>query len=201
MGTNTRQDRASPAAGVEQIEAGLSLINWSGLASRGPGDHLLTPNDAHDFETLARGRHNQFGRVLSWAVFAIGCEYVIKGACLVRGLLKSNPKEVLRPPSWDEDLEAWARAVLKRDSCVMVSASSTGTLSGLPLKKLLSGVPGEKQHRAALELLRDSMRNRDAHQYIRDVRAAHFQAVPRLFVPALNAIIQAAGVDKFTAQH
>jgi hypothetical protein len=181
------------ADGHEQIKAGLALIVWSGLAARDPCNGLLTAPHDEEFEMLAKERHEQYGRVLSWAVFAIGCEYIVKGACLVRGLSQTQHKEVLRPPRWDEDLGQWSRAVLGRDPSVRVSATYSGTLAELPLKKLLANVSGEEQHRAAFELLRDSMRNRDAHQYVPNVRAAHFQAVPRLFIPALNAVIQSVG--------
>jgi hypothetical protein len=181
------------ADGHEQIDAGLALIVWSGLAARDPCNGLLTAPHDEEFEMLAKERHEQYGRVLSWAVFAIGCEYILKEACLVRGLRKTKYKEVLRPPRWDEDLGQWSCAVLRRDSSVCVTATNSGTLAELPLKKLLANVPQQEQHQAAFELLRDSMRNRDAHQYVPNVRAAHFQAVPRLFIPALNAVIQSLG--------
>jgi hypothetical protein len=182
--------------GQEQIRAGLALIEWSGLAKLGQDNRLIASRVDHEFENLATGRHPQFGRVLSWAVFAIGCEYVLKGACLARNLISAGPKDVLRPPRWDEDLDSWSAAVLKRDSSVLVKATNTGTLAGLPLVKLLGRGPEARQHRAAVELLRDSMRNRDAHQYVPNVRAAHFQAVPRLFVPALNAVLDATMTAK-----
>jgi hypothetical protein len=179
-------------SGQEQIQAGLALIEWSGLARLGPDNRLMASPVDHEFENLATGRHPQFGRVLSWAVFAIGCEYVLKGGCLARNLTSADPKDVLRPPRWNEDIDAWSAAVLKRDSSVLVKTTNTGTLAGLPLVKLLGRGPEARQHRAAVELLRDSMRNRDAHQYVPNVRAAHFQAVPRLFVPALNAVLDVA---------
>ena len=176
--------------GREQIKAGLALINWSGLAVWSVRDGCLRATDFNEFEKLAQERHDQFGRVLSWVIFSVGCEYVVKGACLVRKLISPKNKDVLRPPKWDEDLQTWSNAIIKRDSSVLEPVSTTNTLGQLPLAKLLDDLPEGKKHRAAFQLLRDSMRNRDAHQYVRNVRAAHFHAVPRLFVPALNAVIQ-----------
>ena len=179
----------SRADGWNQIRAGLALIEWSNLASWDKNTGKLSASAQPAFEAVAVKRHQQFGRVISWIVFAVGCEYVLKGVCLVRGLLQPKLKKVLRPPHPDDDLANWIHQALGNSDSVREEVSITGQLKQLPLDKLVSGLPERDLAMAAFELLRESIRNRDAHQYVRDVRAAHFKAVPRLLVPALNAVL------------
>jgi hypothetical protein len=50
--------------------------------------------------------------------------------------------------------------------------------------------------RAAFELLRDSIRNRDLHSFALNVRAANFPAVERLLIPALNILMRSLDSEK-----
>jgi hypothetical protein len=177
--------------GWKQIEAGLALVDWSGLAKVQGSDLALAANESDDrFERLAESRHAEYGRVLSWVVFSVGCEYILKGACQVRGLGKRSQKKVLDVPPWDANLDVWAKAAIKMESAALKTITTNGTLGSLPLAKMFSGVPGGDVHRASIELLRQTIRNRDAHQYVKNQRAAHFPAVSRMFVPALNALLE-----------
>ena len=176
--------------GWQQVRAGLALIECSKLASWQESDASLVAATASTVERMVAKTHSEFGRVISWVVFSVGCEYVLKGACLVRGFITTTSKRVLRAPTSGEDLATWVKHALAGDNSVLEPVVTTGTFGELPILKLVSGSPQCDLAAAAFHLLRESMRNRDAHQYVQNVRAAHFQAVPNLFVPALNVVLR-----------
>jgi len=79
-----------------------------------------------------------------------------------------------------------------------------GTLAGLtrnnsktkvaaPITRLCSkaGAKAEEEQLliAAYELLRTTIRNRDAHAYVPNVRASHFLLVPELFSRCFNLLV------------
>jgi hypothetical protein len=175
--------------GWGQVRAGLALIQSSRLASWDEHRFKLVPADALNFEAATKQIHNEYGRVISWITFSVGIEYLLKGICLLRGLIEGTKKPVLRPPLPHEDAQSWVRLVCDNQEAAKETAISFGTLGNVPLRKLVRDLPERDLAWAALELLRQSIRNRDAHQYARGVRAAHFRAVPDLFVPALNALL------------
>lgn len=179
--------------GWAQIRAGVSLIHWSGIAHWDQNGTTLVPAASDDFELGAARRHTEFGRLICWLIFSAGSEYVLKGACLLKGLNINKQKRVLRPPSMG-NLAVWAKAVAANDPSVYEDVNSLGTLGDLPLRTLLKDLPAENELWASVELLRQTVRNRDAHQYVQNVRASHFHLVPTLFVPALNAVL--ASLDK-----
>lgn len=80
---------------------------------------------------------------------------------------------------------------MAQDPCVRVCDVSLGTLRQVPVEGILP--PGQDRElvSASLKLLASTIRNRDAHRYAPDVRAGHFKAVPRLFVPAFNILLAA----------
>jgi hypothetical protein len=175
--------------GWEQIRAGLALIQWSGLATWDDARCTLDPADPQIFERSAGEVHSEFGRVISWIVFSVGTEYLVKGICLLRGLIQVRERPVLRPPFPSEDIQSWVRLVCNKQQAAYESVISFGTLGDMPLEKLVKDLPERDLAWAALELLRQSIRNRDAHRYMRNVRAAHFRAVRELLVPASNALL------------
>lgn len=187
--------------GWEQVRAGLALIECSKLAKWQPSSAALAPADGPAFENAATSMHSEFGRVMAWILFSVGCEYVLKGACLVHNLITPQSKAVLRPPKSGEDLATWVHDALVRSSSVLEQVPTTGMLGTLPIKKLVRASAQPKLARAAFDLLRDGMRNRDAHQYVKNVRAAHFKAVPKLFVPALNEVLGSLDQQRLRSEY
>jgi hypothetical protein len=182
--------------GWEQVRAGLALIQSSRLAQWDPARCALVAAEPQDFEAAASKVHPEFGRVIMWIAFSVGAEYLIKGTCLVRDLLHGKAVRALRPPLQSQDVKAWAEMVRVNNPAVFENVVRFGTLKSVPFAKLLKGLPDREVASAGLKLLRDSIRNRDAHQYVRNVRSAHFRAVPDLFVPALNALLLSLGPDE-----
>ena len=109
--------------GWQQVRAGLALIKWSGLADWESSNARLTPKNETAFENVANERDVDFGRVISWVVFAVGCEYFLKGVCSIRGLAANKqPKIVLRPPK-PLEMPQWINHALTKHASVMESVS------------------------------------------------------------------------------
>lgn len=186
--------------GWQQVRAGLALIELSHLASWRGSDARLVAASADRFEQTAATTHIEFGRVMSWVLFSVGCEYVLKGACLVRELMGTGSKFVLRSPASEDDLVGWVAAALDSHASVQEEVVTTGTLVKLPIAKLVAGSPEKDLAMAAFKLLRD-MRNRDAHHYAQNVRALQFQAVPKLLVPLLNVALRSLDQARLCATY
>ena len=183
--------------GWEQIRAGAGLIVWSKLAKWDTASLRFGAAAEEEFEVSASGHkevHPEFGRLICWIVFGVGSEYLAKGVCLLNGKDPSNGKNVLRPPFQGENIGEWVQMALNRnqDSAILETITTFGDLN--KINKLLrtilkpAGEEGDFVY-AGIDLLRDSIRNRDAHQYARNVRAFHFHVVHDLFVPALNILL------------
>ena len=185
--------RATTEDGWRQVRAGASLINWSRLAVFDSKSASFCAADEGNFEFEGEGHRavsKEYGRLICWVSFSVGSEYLAKGVCLLKGRLPTKSVNVFRPPEWNEDLDEWARMVNENDPSIKSEDSSLGTLNDVQVGTI-DGL-GDKRAlvAAALKLLGSTIRNRDAHRYQPDVRAGHFQAVPRVFVPAFNALLQ-----------
>ncbi len=68
-----------------------------------------------------------------------------------------------------------------------------GKLNDVYLKNLLTKAEVNEHEgqllRAAYKLLAGTIRNRDAHAYVKDVRGDHFHLVKELFVPCFNIMV------------
>lgn len=179
-----------------QFRAGLALIQKSGLARWDTTTCQFAPSDAAEFERTASAHDCEHGRVMLWIVFAAGTEYLLKAACLKRGFLKAHKKSVLRPPAQNEDLAGWVRRVLQDPSTVRESVTDLGTLKGVRFDQLVAGHSNEKLARAGFALFQQSIRNRDSHHYVSNVRAGHFHVVEKLFVPAVNAALESMNLNE-----
>lgn len=178
--------------GWNQVKAGIALISWSRLASFDSEQNTLVAANEQEFEFGPghKNVHHAYGRVICWIVFSIGGEYLAKGACLLAGITTPESATVIRGPEWDEATEAWSDLVLADDPKTKVADTNLGTLGKLPIKKIAALGPDRQMVSATMKYLASAIRNRDAHRYAPNVRAAHFRDVPRLFVPAFNALLR-----------
>ncbi len=191
-----------------QLTAALALLESSRL--------VLWATDALTFRPVERDKfkagwrkdvHPIFGRLICWIAFSAGAELLAKGVCLSRGIDLRNPRDVPIYPQGD--LDAWAHAFLRNQKAGgTVTVSDFGTLgeliSGKPSKDGRAARPSPlkalcRMHRAspqvqervlaAYTLLARSIRNRDAHVYVPNVRDQHFSLVPTLFTGIFNLLI------------
>lgn len=177
--------------GWEQIRAGVSLIQWSRLATWERSKCVLRASSEARFESLVIRRHRQFGRVISWITFAAGTEYFLKGARIVKGLktATSTQKRILRPPAPSEDVLQWVTMAADGNALVFEDVTPSLPLGKRPISKVLNGLPNPSRALMALDMFTQSIRNRDAHRYCQNVRPAHFHVIPQLLVPTLNDVL------------
>lgn len=144
-----------------------------------------------------------FGRLLCWINFSAGAEMLAKGLCLLHKVEIRSPQTVPAYPN--DNLATWATAYLKDwKSGGTMSGVNYGTLRHLvdqidPRTKLPPGLPrlfdevnATQSERdlllAAYGLLASTIRNRDAHAYVPNVRDYHFPLVGQLFAGCFNLL-------------
>lgn len=191
--------------GWKQVHAGLSLILWSRLASWNTQKLALVEAQEEIFESLAGHLevHKRFGRLICWICFSTGSEYLAKGICLLNNIDIQDKSQKrrgnIRPPFYEEDIHDWITLVLAdAESVKDKPAQQFLTLGKLPLKQLGETAEEKALISASFKLLSGSIRNRDAHCYAQDVRAFHFNAIERLFVPALNILLRSLDKSKLS---
>ena len=182
-------------------QAGLSLIDWSHLAFWN-GDHFEA-STRYAFEDHHRKVHEQFGRLICWLQFSVGAEYLAKGFCLVHEIPIVDPskpkKKILKAPI-ESNLDSWITAALEKkaemDDSEIIGAfnrllNPDSPRSGLLMKACTSSSmdsPDIDRVLVAYIFLIQTIRNRDAHFYAKNIREEQFYLVPELFVPCFNAI-------------
>jgi hypothetical protein len=194
-----RFDHAREEDGWRQVRAAVSLIAWSRLARFDAQQLVFHAAEEHAFEFGLEGHpgvHHEFGRLICWIAFSVGGEYLSKGTCLLKGCDLTTTVAAIRPPSWDEDLRVWAQLVNSRDPRVQVADTSLGTLGQAPVNRILPHGPDREFVSAAVRFLASTIRNRDAHRYAPNARAAHFRAVPLVLVPAFNILLGTLDQDE-----
>ena len=178
--------------GWRQIRAGLTLVTWSKLAFWSVRDLVVIPAKEDDFESACAAVHPDFGRLICWIAFGVGSEYLVRGVFMLKGHDPTSKREIVRPPAEDEDITDWVMAVKSNCKSVKEPEDVSGMNFGsdLPWSRILEAGPDLDLVSASTKLLAVKIRNRDAHRYTESVRAFHFHAVERLFVPALNIVLR-----------
>jgi hypothetical protein len=137
--------------------------------------------------------------LICWIHFSTGAEFLAKGVCLLNKIdvRDGQQKEVPAYPPVGTDLNAWAKSLLV-SGATTAKVTFFGTLNRLVKDagdgKLqdLCGKPLSEQDcdlvRAAFLLLKQSIRNRDAHAFVPYQRQNHFWLVSELFVKSFNIL-------------
>jgi hypothetical protein len=184
-----------------QVTAALALLDRSLLVKWSAFEMRFTPVSRETFEKSWRQIHPAFGRLMCWMLFSAGAELLAKGACLCAGLDFRRNRQVPSYP--DGQLETWSRDFLSNWATIgTVELPQYGTLGSLiydqnnrpPLLRQLCNVRGVASSDAELllaayTLLAKSIRNRDAHAYVPNVRDQHLSLVPELFVNCFNLLV------------
>jgi hypothetical protein len=154
---------------------------------------------------VAEARHDVhpvFGRLICWLTFSAGAEYLGKGLCLAHGIQFWNdarPAKICELP--EGSINDWLKKTKGRPK--RKEERSFGTIGGLtweekgnpsPLEQLARKFHAQPEEThlllGAYTVLGSTIRNRDAHAYVPNVRASHFWLVDDLFMPALNLLIE-----------
>lgn len=185
--------------GKLQATAGAVLLHRSRLLRWNSTSAEFIPVHRETFEYSWRmDMDPAFGRLMCWIQFSAGAEFWLKGLCLLHGIDIRKEIEVANYPAGD--IENWARRYnqnWKMDGTIKIA--SYGTLGSLTwrdgnepsyLDRLMtSGNAAQMERelvRAAVHLLGRSIRNRDAHGYVPNVRDSHYNLIPELFARCFN---------------
>jgi len=184
---------------ILQMIASLALLKHSRLVQWERDAVEFSCVDRATFERAWQDVDPVFGRLICWINFSAGAEFLAKGVCLLHQLDMRSTEETPAYP--ENDLDTWADQYCK-NSAKKVTVTNFGSLGSLirvnqgkylgKLKDLCTKVKAtpqeEKKLLAAYDLLR-SIRNRDAHAYVPNVRDSHFWLVPKLFSGCFNLLV------------
>lgn len=205
--------------GILQIAAGIALLRKSNLVVWDEKTLRFTTGVESEFEQDAAHEDRLFGRLFKWMQFSAGYEFLLKGCLLLDGNNFLGKKDVLAIPKLDEVTSPDWLVSVKTHSARKEEVASFGTLGTLTHR------PNNGRHNSLLEkfldhrmrntcvcqtdcdrvfavseLLRDAIRNRDAHAYVPNVRKQGHQLV-HLFVPALNTLLEFIADDSLLSSH
>ena len=185
-----------------QVTSAISLLEFSRLVKWDQNSAQFTPEDRGTFESSWRNNVSPvFGRLICWINFSAGAEFLAKGVCLLNGIDVRRVCSIPANPT--SNLTEWVNEYFKNpngnekttnfgDLGAFVSLKDKNN-NGKFLKKLCetrrANPQDEKFLLVAYDFLRQTIRNRDAHAYIPNVRNANFDLVPKLFVNSFNLLL------------
>jgi hypothetical protein len=158
--------------GKLQVIAAMRLFRFSRLIQLSAGSSLFSAVSYESFESGCKEIDPACGRLICWISFSAGAEILAKGVCLLRDVEVRTGKQ---------------------------GATDFGTLGDLIGKNGKKGKLGhladavqanDQQQQLVMRAYKElaAIRNRDAHAYIPNVRANHFEAVSTTFVPCFNLL-------------
>lgn len=193
-----------PGQGVTQFSAGASLVVSSGLLQWNYTKREFSATKPGDFQLHWSKFDKIYGRAAMWNIFSTGAELMLKGFLMEGNRLTAEPKKVLTYPIRNKNLDNWALETLKTpyQKRKTQTAYGYGTIAAALTKyreiygidtvsklgKLTSG-EFEVFVAASYELLRDSIRNRDTHAYVPNVRATHEWLANGMFLKTFNILL------------
>lgn len=180
-----------------QVIAAASLLDFSRLVRWDPEADEFAPVSRDMFESSWRSDIDPvFGRLICWICFSTGAEFLAKGVCLLHGLEIRSSQPVPLHPGGDTELHIWAKQFLQNSAAAgTVPSTNFGTLKNVSsaLTRLCRKVGATEEQRdmlcAAYKLLATTIRNRDAHAYVPNVRDQDFSVVPTLFAECFNSLV------------
>ncbi len=176
--------------GVRQLAAAIALMCSSKMVELDRDSRTFKPVPELAFEAEAAKQHPAFGRVMLWILFSTGAEYLLKASLIFSGLLELRTKQKLGIPlkgtPWTSE---WLQSVPASDVANFYTMGQVRS----QLAQLLARLPDVSQDdktrvQHTYDLLRDAIRNRDAHAYVKGVRAAHFHVL-ETFCSAFNTLL------------
>ena len=184
-----------------QLTAGASLLEQSRLIEWNEQSHEFTAVPRDVFEFCCRKEFDPvFGRLSCWIKFSAGAEMFLKGAIILHGINIRKNQDIPRHPT--SNMDEWA-AQFRKDWRLygIMEITNYGTLGGLlyhkkqqppPIEIFFSKAIKDKKDQdivySSFNLLMRSIRNRDIHAYVPNVRDDHNYLVPELFCRSLNII-------------
>lgn len=174
------------------------LVEWSSAAA----EFRPVMREAFEFSC----RHDVdpvFGRLICWITFSAGAEFLLKGICLIKEIEIRSEDDVPSYPTGE--IDKWLPSFRKDwKSHGIMKATNFGTIGKLiyeksengnfsPLTRLCNKVNATIDQKdlvfSTYTLLGKTIRNRDAHAYVPNVRDSHHPLVPELFSKCFNLLV------------
>ncbi len=181
------------------LHAGIELLTRSRLVNWDKAAHRFVAPDVNPLAEFSK--NGPFGRLMSWILFSVGAEYILKAVCKENDIASPIEKALGIEYPESGDIAEWARRVSARSSGDTVSGAITTDEFYKPLgnyvrshirplaeKLELEDEDGDLLY-AGYKLLA-VIRNRDVHTYESDVRNSNFRLIGEVFVPCLNLLWQ-----------
>jgi hypothetical protein len=189
-----------------QVLAGVSLLHSSRLVRWSDEDAQFEHVDHETFESTAFADLDpHFGRLIRWMLFTSGAEFLGKGLCLLHGIdLRTEQDAPAYPPTQlPDDVSRWISAMSADPwNAGKFKVTHFGQLGQLTkgkgvapsyFERLIQETKASASDRrllfASYRLVTMTIRNRDAHAYVPNVRDNHFWMVEEIFLPALNLLV------------
>jgi hypothetical protein len=182
--------------GRRQLAAAFAFLEESGLLQWNARNFKFESSHEQIFEKKAKALHPRFGRVMLWVLFSAGAEYLAKGAVILTGHFTplSKDKISLKNTPWTGE---WFQEVIGNTAAKLSApyylTLGNGQLDGA-LMQLCGAHPDADRVRAAFKVIADAIRNRDAHAYIKGVRADHHYLTSE-FAKAFTALLSCLDPD------
>lgn len=183
--------RSAVDDGRLQIAAAASLLENSRLVQWNSASGRFLAVQRGVFESSWRHKVDPvFGRFACWILFAAGAEFLAKGVCLVRNIEIRKVREVPAYPNFA--IGDWASEFLRNSKGDLVPRN--GATKGVGhLNRLCEITRASMEQRelllAGYGLLRETIRNRDAHAYVPNVRDSHHWLVEELFCKCFDLLV------------
>ena len=190
--------------GIKQFSAGASLIVSTHLLQWDEVGKFKAYDSSNAFETCWTNFNQQFGRAAMWNIFSTGAELLLKGVLLKNNKMTVGKKPALNyPKSASELVEIGKQCFLtNKGTCDVIQVPQYGTLDSAITKfRDWKGKSSPSEMDAseeayvitAFEILRDTIRNRDTHAYVENVRDSHYHLVNEIFLNAFNICLSYMG--------
>ena len=197
-----------------QVLAGIELLEQSRLIKWSSEELIFTAVNRDNFECSWKKVFDPtFGRFICWILFSSGAELFAKGICLINQVEIRHTRKVRSYPSSESNIDLWisaqAKAIKSKSQApgYKFPVANYRTLDYLirgarspknktspdieaPFFKLFRKMNASESEEnlilSSYDLLRETIRNRDAHAYVPNVRDAHVNLVSELFTDCFN---------------
>jgi hypothetical protein len=164
-----------------QVTAAVRLLQHSRLLQWHKTKAEFAAAHSHEFDDYWHKSEPHFGRLICWITFSAGAELLIKGVCL------ANCVDIRSKPKPDNDVVSFGTLANLWDKRKKDKGQNTH-LDGL-FQKVIASPDQQKVVLDTYQRLTSTIRNRDAHAYVPNVRNDDFDLVSALFVPCFNLLM------------
>jgi hypothetical protein len=158
-----------------QVTAAICLLQHSGLLQLHQTKAEFAAVHWQEFDDYWHEIDPHFGRLICWITFSAGAELLVKGVCLANRVdIRGKPT----PDGFGTLGDLWRK-----------KKNGQKTHLDCLFEKVRAETDQQNDVRATYQNLTKTIRNRDAHAYVPNVRNNDFDLVSERFVPCFNLLM------------